>query len=157
LLPGLAERMRLPRRQVGTARSFPGPACRAAPAGRQGHGHHCRRHADALPARPIPGPRSGTAAGPGERGRDGAVRPLAASRDGDSRAHGPADEGDIVALRAAAFLDKDGTLLVDVPYNVDPARMSLAPGAPAGLRRIPRLSLEHAHVRSPTAVRTGRP
>ncbi|MEK6346682.1 MAG: HAD family hydrolase [Burkholderia sp.] len=30
---------------------------------------------------------------------------------------------------AAVFLDKDGTLLDDVPYNVDPARMRFAPGA----------------------------
>ena len=31
--------------------------------------------------------------------------------------------------RAAVFLDKDGTLLADVPYNVDPLLMRLAPGA----------------------------
>jgi histidinol-phosphate phosphatase family protein len=30
----------------------------------------------------------------------------------------------------AVFLDKDGTLVEDVPYNVDPARIVLAPGAP---------------------------
>ena len=29
----------------------------------------------------------------------------------------------------AVFFDKDGTLVVDVPYNVDPARVALAPGA----------------------------
>jgi D-glycero-D-manno-heptose 1,7-bisphosphate phosphatase len=29
----------------------------------------------------------------------------------------------------AVFLDKDGTLVDDVPYNVDPARIVLAPGA----------------------------
>lgn len=33
----------------------------------------------------------------------------------------------------AAFLDKDGTLIEDVPYNVDPARIRLAPGAGEGL------------------------
>ena len=32
------------------------------------------------------------------------------------------------------FLDKDGTLIEDLPYNVDPARIRLAPGARAGLR-----------------------
>ncbi|MEM5460240.1 HAD-IIIA family hydrolase [Paraburkholderia phytofirmans] len=32
-------------------------------------------------------------------------------------------------LRPAVFLDKDGTLLDDVPYNIDPALMRLAPGA----------------------------
>jgi D-glycero-D-manno-heptose 1,7-bisphosphate phosphatase len=29
----------------------------------------------------------------------------------------------------AIFLDKDGTLVEDVPYNVDPARIALTPGA----------------------------
>ena len=37
--------------------------------------------------------------------------------------------------RRALFLDKDGTLLVDVPYNVDPQRMRLMSQAGAGLRR----------------------
>ena len=35
--------------------------------------------------------------------------------------------------RRAVFLDKDGTLVVDVPYNVDPALIRLAPGAAEGL------------------------
>jgi D-glycero-D-manno-heptose 1,7-bisphosphate phosphatase len=34
---------------------------------------------------------------------------------------------------AAIFLDKDGTLLDDAPYNVDPDAMKLAPGAREGL------------------------
>ena len=38
--------------------------------------------------------------------------------------------------RPAIFLDKDGTLLEDVPYNVDPARIALAPGAGEGLRML---------------------
>jgi D,D-heptose 1,7-bisphosphate phosphatase len=37
---------------------------------------------------------------------------------------------------AAVFLDKDGTVLDDVPYNVDPQRMKLAAGAADGLRRL---------------------
>jgi D-glycero-D-manno-heptose 1,7-bisphosphate phosphatase len=36
--------------------------------------------------------------------------------------------------RPTVFLDKDGTLIEDLPYNVDPARIRLAPGARAGLR-----------------------
>ena len=32
----------------------------------------------------------------------------------------------------AVFLDKDGTLIEDVPYNVDPDRMRLAAGAADG-------------------------
>ena len=34
-----------------------------------------------------------------------------------------------MALGRAVFLDKDGTLIDDLPYNVDPARIRLAPGA----------------------------
>ncbi len=35
--------------------------------------------------------------------------------------------------RRAVFLDKDGTLIEDVPYNVDPQKIRLAPGAMEGL------------------------
>ncbi len=35
--------------------------------------------------------------------------------------------------RGAVLLDKDGTLLENVPYNVDPARMRLARGAARAL------------------------
>jgi D-glycero-D-manno-heptose 1,7-bisphosphate phosphatase len=34
----------------------------------------------------------------------------------------------------AIFLDKDGTLIENVPYNVDPERIRLLPGAADGLR-----------------------
>lgn len=37
-------------------------------------------------------------------------------------------------LRPAVFLDKDGTLVEDVPYNVDPARLRFTAGAVDGLR-----------------------
>lgn len=36
----------------------------------------------------------------------------------------------------AVFLDKDGTLVDDLPYNVDPRRVALCRGAPAALRRL---------------------
>ncbi len=36
----------------------------------------------------------------------------------------------------AIFLDKDGTLIDDVPYNVDPALIRLRPGAGAALRAL---------------------
>ena len=32
-------------------------------------------------------------------------------------------------MKKAIFLDKDGTLVEDVPYNVNPALIRLAPGA----------------------------
>jgi D-glycero-D-manno-heptose 1,7-bisphosphate phosphatase len=38
--------------------------------------------------------------------------------------------------RRAVFLDKDGTLVEDVPYNVDPAQVRLMPGAVEGLRSL---------------------
>jgi D-glycero-D-manno-heptose 1,7-bisphosphate phosphatase len=44
-----------------------------------------------------------------------------AARDAD---HARADGGD-----RAVFIDKDGTLIDDVPYNVDPAEVTLTPGA----------------------------
>jgi len=36
----------------------------------------------------------------------------------------------------AAFLDKDGTLIEDVPYNVDPDQIRLAPGVGEGLAQL---------------------
>lgn len=39
-------------------------------------------------------------------------------------------------LRPAVFLDKDGTLIHDVPYNVDPARVELTLGAREGVRML---------------------
>jgi D-glycero-D-manno-heptose 1,7-bisphosphate phosphatase len=39
-------------------------------------------------------------------------------------------------MRRAVFLDKDGTLLKNVPYNVQPERMQLTAGAGAALRRL---------------------
>jgi histidinol-phosphate phosphatase family protein len=36
----------------------------------------------------------------------------------------------------AVFLDKDGTLIEDVPYNVDPDHVRLLPGAAEGLRSL---------------------
>ncbi len=36
----------------------------------------------------------------------------------------------------AVFLDKDGTLIEDVPYNVDPERITLMPGVREGLPRL---------------------
>jgi len=38
--------------------------------------------------------------------------------------------------RPAVFLDKDGTLIVDVPYNADPQRIQLQPGAAEAVQRL---------------------
>lgn len=39
-------------------------------------------------------------------------------------------------MRSAVFLDKDGTLIDDIPYNVDPAKIQLAADAIEGLQRL---------------------
>ncbi len=39
----------------------------------------------------------------------------------------------LILNRQAVFLDKDGTLIEDVPYNVDPDRIRLMPGAAEAL------------------------
>jgi D-glycero-D-manno-heptose 1,7-bisphosphate phosphatase len=39
----------------------------------------------------------------------------------------------VTRRRRAAFIDKDGTLIRNVPYNVDPARVALLPGVIEGL------------------------
>ena len=39
-------------------------------------------------------------------------------------------------MRRAVFVDKDGTLLHDVPYNIDPARVEFTPNAFEGLRKL---------------------
>ncbi len=40
------------------------------------------------------------------------------------------------AKAPTVFLDKDGTLLEDIPFNVDPARIALAPSAAEGVRKL---------------------
>nr|WP_315393635.1 HAD family hydrolase [uncultured Duganella sp.] len=57
---------------------------------------------------------------------------------------------------AAIFLDKDGTLVDDVPYNVDPRRIRLARGAAAGLRRLGRLGYRLLVVSNQPGVALGR-
>lgn len=42
----------------------------------------------------------------------------------------------MIVLQPAIFLDKDGTLVDDVPFNVDPRRVRLTGGAATGLRRL---------------------
>ncbi|UYQ94093.1 HAD family hydrolase [Chitinophaga horti] len=39
-------------------------------------------------------------------------------------------------MRKAIFLDKDGTLIVDVPYNADPAKIVLERGVGTALKRL---------------------
>src|SRR5215471_19007393 len=39
-------------------------------------------------------------------------------------------------MAVAVFLDKDGMLVENVPYNIDPARIHLLPGAADGLQAL---------------------
>lgn len=39
-------------------------------------------------------------------------------------------------MRRTIFLDKDGTIIENVPYNADPGRIRLAPGAAGGARHL---------------------
>jgi D-glycero-D-manno-heptose 1,7-bisphosphate phosphatase len=53
------------------------------------------------------------------------------------------------------FLDKDGTLIEDVPYNVDPARVRFASGARAGVRLLGRHGWPIAIVTNQSGVARG--
>jgi histidinol-phosphate phosphatase family protein len=53
------------------------------------------------------------------------------------------------------FLDKDGTLVENVPYNVDPARIRLAPGAAEGLRALDAAGYELIVVSNQSGVARG--
>ena len=57
--------------------------------------------------------------------------------------------------RKAVFLDKDGTLIEDVPYNVDPRRMELAAEAPAALRMLADLDFDFVVVSNQPGVALG--
>lgn len=59
-------------------------------------------------------------------------------------------------MTPAIFLDKDGTLLADVPYNVDPARMHFAPEALAGLAGLARLGLPLIVISNQAGIALGR-
>ncbi|AMM17450.1 MAG: HAD family hydrolase [Pseudomonadota bacterium] len=56
----------------------------------------------------------------------------------------------------AVFLDKDGTLLVDVPYNVKPELMQLAPGAREALQIFSRLEVPLYVISNQSGVALGK-
>jgi histidinol-phosphate phosphatase family protein len=59
-------------------------------------------------------------------------------------------------LRPAVFLDKDGTVVEDLPYNVDPALVRLAPGAAEALARLRRAGFALVLVSNQPGVALGR-
>lgn len=62
----------------------------------------------------------------------------------------------MTVLRPAVFLDKDGTLLVDVPFNVDPQHMRFAEGVPQALARLAALGAPLIVVSNQAGVALGR-
>ncbi|HUP05523.1 MAG TPA: HAD family hydrolase [Caldimonas sp.] len=84
-----------------------------------------------------------------------APRPSPPTREGAARLH------DVrAALRAerrrVVFIDKDGTLVVDVPYNVDPARLTFTPHALAGLQALQRAGYALVVVTNQPGLAAGR-
>lgn len=61
-----------------------------------------------------------------------------------------------MTVHRAAFLDKDGTIAVDVPFNVDPQRIRLLPGTPEGLRRLERHGYRLVVISNQAGVALGR-
>jgi D-glycero-D-manno-heptose 1,7-bisphosphate phosphatase len=59
-------------------------------------------------------------------------------------------------MRRAAFIDKDGTLIYDVPYNVNPARIRLRAGAAAALSKLQAAGYEIILVTNQPGVAIGR-
>lgn len=59
---------------------------------------------------------------------------LSERRSGRAAAQAAVDAAPVPVTGPTVFLDKDGTLIDDLPYNVDPERIRLAPNARAGLR-----------------------
>jgi D-glycero-D-manno-heptose 1,7-bisphosphate phosphatase len=60
-----------------------------------------------------------------------------------------------VSDRAVLFADKDGTLIEDLPYNVEPARVRFAPGAREAVRRLGAAGIELAIVTNQSGVARG--
>lgn len=59
-------------------------------------------------------------------------------------------------MRPAVFIDKDGTLLRDVPFNVDPARLSFQPGAAAALSALAQAGFALVVVTNQAGLASGR-
>jgi histidinol-phosphate phosphatase family protein len=72
---------------------------------------------------------------------------------GASRRASPRSE---LATMPAVFLDKDGTLVEDVPYNVDPEQIRLAPGAAEGLAALHEAGYALVVVSNQSGVARGR-
>ncbi len=64
--------------------------------------------------------------------------------------------GRLVGPIEAVLCDRDGTLVVDVPYNGDPARVEVVPGVPAALGALRAAGLPVAIVTNQSGLALGR-
>ncbi len=69
-----------------------------------------------------------------------------------ARAVGPAPSS---PPPAAVLFDRDGTLVVDVPYNGDPARVQIVPGAREAVQRLRRAGIPTAVVSNQSGIARG--
>lgn len=76
---------------------------------------------------------------------------------GESLPVQPCDGGSGASLPplGAVLVDRDGTLVVDVPYNGDPARVQAMPGARSALDRLRRRGLPLAVVSNQSGIARG--
>lgn len=61
-----------------------------------------------------------------------------------------------LTAQAAVFVDKDGTLVEDVPYNADPERVRFMPNALAGLRLLAEAGMLLMVITNQPGLATGR-
>jgi len=61
----------------------------------------------------------------------------------------------VAAGRRVLFVDKDGTLIEDLPYNVEPDRVRFAPGAREAVRRLGAAGIDLAIVTNQSGVARG--
>jgi HAD superfamily hydrolase (TIGR01662 family) len=74
----------------------------------------------------------------------------------DGSADGPPSRSDAdLALPAAVLFDRDGTLVADVPYNGDPARVALMPSARAAVDTVRSLGIPVGVVSNQSGVARG--
>jgi D-glycero-D-manno-heptose 1,7-bisphosphate phosphatase len=57
--------------------------------------------------------------------------------------------------RSAVFLDKDGTLIRNIPYNVDPAQIFLIPHALSACAALPRSGFDLVVVSNQSGIARG--
>ncbi len=86
---------------------------------------------------------------PGGQGEQAAGRPAGASEGDDSPGAGSR------RFPSAVLLDRDGTLVVDVPYNGDPALVSPMPGAVEAVERLRQAGMPTAVVSNQSGIARG--